>query len=266
MQLKKGDSMSTDEFKDKVVLVTGAGSGIGREAALAFAARGAFVYGVDLNGLAVAETRGLIVLRGGDAEAMRVDVSVEHEVASMIAHIAEKAGRLDVAFNNAGITGEAHRIEDYPTTDFDKVIAINLRSVFLGMKYELPLMKQGGGGAIVNTASVAALTGPGGMSAYAASKHGVHGLTRVAAMENAAHHVRVNALAPGWTETPMVRAASAQNPSFAKLTTTAIPARRGGQPSEIAAAAVWLSSDAASCVMGQMLVVDGGMTIGGFEL
>jgi len=104
------------------------------------------------------------------------------------------------------------------------------------------------------------------MSAYAASKHGVHGLTRVAAMENAAHRVRVNALAPGWTETPMVQVASAQNPAFARLATTAIPAKRGGQPSEIAAAAVWLGSDAASYVMGQMLVVDGGMTIGGFEL
>ncbi len=258
--------MSNDDFKDKVVLVTGAGSGIGREAALAFAARGAFVYGVDLNERAAAETQGLIAQRGGKGGAIRVDVSAEAEVAALIARIAAKSGRLDVAFNNAGITGEAHRLEDYPTADFDKVIAINLRSVFLGMKYQLPLMKQGGGGAIVNTASVAALTGPGGMSAYAASKHGVHGLTRVAAMENAAHNVRVNALAPGWTETPMVQAASAQNPAFARLATTAIPAKRGGQPGEIAAAAVWLGSDAASYVMGQMLVVDGGMTIGGFEL
>ena len=257
--------MSKDDFKDKVVLVTGAGSGIGREAALEFAARGAFVYGVDLNERAAAQTLDLIEQRGGKGEAMRVDVAVEREVSAMVAHVADRSGRLDVAFNNAGITGEAHRIEDYPTADFDKVIAVNLRSVFLGMKYQLPLMKQGGGGAIVNTASVAALTGPGGMSAYAASKHGVHGLTRVAAMENAARRVRVNALAPGWTETPMVQAASAQNPAFARLATTAIPARRGGQPGEIAAAAVWLASDSASYVMGQMLVVDGGMTIGGFE-
>jgi NAD(P)-dependent dehydrogenase (short-subunit alcohol dehydrogenase family) len=134
------------------------------------------------------------------------------------------------------------------------------------MKYELPLMKRRGGGAICNTASVAALTGPGGMSAYAASKHGILGLTRVAAMENAAHNVRINALLPGWTETPMVVANSAQNPAFATLARSAIPAKRGAEASEVAAAAVWLCSAEASYVFGQTLVVDGGMTIGGFEL
>jgi NAD(P)-dependent dehydrogenase (short-subunit alcohol dehydrogenase family) len=258
--------MGIKDFTGKVVLVTGAGSGIGREAARAFASRGARVYAADLNEHGLAETRDLIAELGGQAQAVRVDVSAEAEVSALIARIADEAGRLDVAFNNAGISGQAHRIEDYPTADFDRVIAINLRSVFLGMKHGLPLIKRGGGGAIVNTASVAALTGPGGMSAYAASKHGVHGLTRVAAMENTAHGVRVNALAPGWTETPMVVEASARNPGFAQLATTAIPARRGAHPGEIAAAAVWLASEAASCVMGQMLVVDGGMTIGGFEL
>jgi NAD(P)-dependent dehydrogenase (short-subunit alcohol dehydrogenase family) len=132
------------------------------------------------------------------------------------------------------------------------------------MKYELPLMKRSGGGAICNTASVAALTGPGGMCAYAASKHGIHGLTRVASMENGAHNIRVNTLAPGWTETPMVAVASAQNPAFANQAISSIPAKRGGQPAEVAAAAVWLCSAEASYVYGQMLVVDGGMTIGGF--
>ena len=258
--------MSQQDFNDKVVLVTGAGSGIGREAARSFASRGALVFAADLNATGLAETRDLIVELGGRVQTATVDVADEAQVAALMARIDKEAGRLDVAFNNAGITGQAHRIEDYPTADFDRVIAVNLRSVFLGMKHELPLIKRSGGGAIVNTASVAALTGPGGMSAYAASKHGVLGLTRVAAMENAAHKVRVNALAPGWTETPMVAAASAQNPAFAQLATTAIPAKRGAHPSEIAAAAVWLASDAASYVMGQMLVVDGGMTIGGFEL
>jgi len=258
--------LSTNDFAGRVVLVTGAGSGIGREAARSFGARGGLVYAADLNEHGLAETVDLIAEIGGKARALLADVAIEDQVADAIARIGREAGRLDVAFNNAGITGQARRIEDYPTEDFDRVIAVNLRSVFLGMKHELPLLRRSGGGAIVNTASVAALTGPGGMSAYAASKHGVHGLTRVAAMENAAHGVRVNALAPGWTETPMVKAASDQNPAFARLVSTAIPARRGGHPAEVAAAAVWLASDAASYVMGQMLVVDGGMTIGGFEL
>ncbi len=238
------------------MLVTGAGSGIGREAARAFSSRGAYVYAADVNEQGLAETEDLIVRAGGKATIARVDVASEEDVSTFLARIERDAGRLDAAFNNAGITGGTYRIEEYPTDDFDKVLRVNLRSVFLGMKYQLPLMKRNGGGAICNTASVAALTGPGGMSAYAASKHGVHGLTRVAAMENAAHGIRVNALAPGWTETPMVVANSAQNPAFAELARTAIPAKRGAQPAEVAAAAVWLCSSAASYVIGQMLVVD----------
>lgn len=258
--------MAFKDFENKVALVTGAGSGIGREAARAFASRGAFVVAADRDEGGLAATRDLIAELGGRVLTATVDVSHEVQVRELIARIDKELGRLDVAFNNAGITGQAHRIEDYPTEDFDRVIAVNLRSVFLGMKHQIPLLRRTGGGAIVNTASVAALTGPGGMSAYAASKHGVHGLTRVAAMENAAHGLRINALAPGWTETPMVKQASAQNPGFAELATSAIPARRGARPAEIAAAAVWLASEASSYVMGQMLVVDGGMTIGGFEI
>lgn len=253
------------EFEGKIALVTGAGSGIGREAARLYAARGARVFGADINEQGLAETRDLVAATGGLIDIMRVDVASETEIAGFVAHITDTAGRLDIGFNNAGITGGTYAIEDYPTEDFDRVIAVNLRSVFLGMKYEIAAMLRTGGGAIVNTASVAALTGPGGMSAYAASKHGVHGLTRVAAMENAARGIRVNALAPGWTDTPMVAANSAQNPAFAELARTAIPAKRGGRPEELAAAAVWLSSDAASYLFGHMRVVDGGMTVGGFE-
>lgn len=254
------------DFVDKVVLVTGAGSGIGREAALGFARRGALVYAVDVNETGLTETLSLSGELAGKLRTARVDVSNEPQVADLMARIASDAGRLDAAFNNAGITGSTHRIEDYPTEDFERVLSINLKSVFLGLKYELPLMLRNRGGAIVNTASVAALTGPGGMSAYAASKHGVHGLTRVAAMENAARGIRVNAIAPGWTETPMVAANSQQNPAFAELARKAIPAKRGAQPSEVADAAIWLCSDEASYLQGHMLVIDGGMTIGGFEL
>ena len=251
--------MPTD-FQDKVVLVTGAGSGIGREAALLFASLGASVYGADLNETGLAETSDLITQAGGKATSARLDVSEENDVSAFLHRIERETGRLDVAFNNAGITGGAHRVEEYPTAEFDRVLRVNLRSVFLGMKYELPIMRRTGAGVICNTASVAALTGPGGMCAYAASKHGVHGLTRVAAMENAAHNIRVNTLAPGWTETPMVVANSAQNPAFAQLGIAAIPAKRGGKAHELAAAAVWLCSPASSYVFGHMLVVDGGMT------
>jgi NAD(P)-dependent dehydrogenase (short-subunit alcohol dehydrogenase family) len=256
---------TSTEFEGKVVLVTGAGSGIGREAARIFAARGAQVYCAGNMEPGLVETRELILEAGGRAEVARADVSVEKDVAALLERITKDAGRLDVAFNNAGIAGAAHRIEDYPADEFDRVLRINLRSIFLSMKYELPLMNRSGGGAICNTASVAAVSGPGGMCAYAASKHGIHGLTRVASMENGANHIRVNTLSPGFTETAMVAVASAQNPAFAKQDMSSIPAKRGAQPSEVAAAAVWLCSAEASYVYGQMLVVDGGMTIGGFE-
>ncbi|RAS00446.1 SDR family NAD(P)-dependent oxidoreductase [Ensifer adhaerens] len=256
----------TSLFSNKVVAVTGAASGIGRAIALGLARQGATVHIADRDAKGLAETAELIRAEDGRAFATEFDVSNERPMVGWIEQIQSTSDRLDAAFNNAGITGPAKRIEDYPIEDFQRVIAVNLQSVFLGMKYQIPLLKRSGGGSIVNTASVAALTGPGGMSAYAASKHGVHGLTRVVAMENAAHGVRVNAIAPGWTETPMVAANSQQNPGFAAIAQKAIPAKRGGRAEEIAAAAMWLASDAASYVTGHMLTVDGGMTIGGFEL
>ncbi|MDW3563476.1 short-chain dehydrogenase [Enterobacter cloacae] len=252
------------DFLDKVILVTGAGSGIGREAARLFATRGALVYAIDLNVNTLEETGHIISSEGGQTRLVNINVSQESEVSALLIRIDSEVGRLDGALNNAGITGGTYRIENYPSEDFDHVISVNLRSVFLGMKYQLPLIKRTGG-TIVNTASVAALTGPGGMCAYAASKHGVLGLTRVAAMENAAHGIRINAIAPGWTETPMVIANSAQNPAFADLLKESIPAKRGAHPAEIAEAAVWMSSHAASYLHGQMLILDGGMTVGGFE-
>ncbi|HEY4179363.1 MAG TPA: SDR family NAD(P)-dependent oxidoreductase [Kofleriaceae bacterium] len=254
------------DFDGKVALVTGAGSGIGREIARQFAGRGALVYCAGITEKGLIETQEQITSVGGKAEVARADAASESEMAALLARIETETGRLDAACNNAGITGGAHRLEDYPTSDFDNVMSVNLRSVFIGMKYELPLMVRTGGGAICNTASVAAITGPGGMCAYAASKAGIHGLTRVAAMENAVRKIRVNTMAPGWTETPMVVANSRQNPAFAQHAKNAIPAHRGAQASEPASVAVWLCSSAASYVMGQLIVVDGGMTIGGFEL
>ncbi|VTZ65226.1 SDR family NAD(P)-dependent oxidoreductase [Sinorhizobium medicae] len=253
-------------FLKKVAAVTGAGSGIGRAIALGLAREGATVHLADRNADGLAETAALIRAEDGRAFTTELDVSSEVQVVGWVEQIGSISGRLDAAFNNAGITGPAKRIEHYPLEDFQRVVAVNLQGVFLAMKYQIPLIKRSGGGSIVNTASVAALTGQGGMSAYAASKHGVQGLTRVVAMENAADGIRVNAIAPGWTETPMVAANSQQNPGFAALTQTAIPAKRGGRPEEIAAAAIWLASDTASYVTGHMLTVDGCMTIGGFEL
>ncbi|MET3588399.1 NAD(P)-dependent dehydrogenase (short-subunit alcohol dehydrogenase family) [Pseudorhizobium tarimense] len=191
-------------FSNKVVAVTGAGSGIGRAIAVGLARDGATVHLADRDAGGLAQTAELIRKDDGRAFTTELDVASELQVVGWIEAISSKSSRLDAAFNNARITGPAKRIEDYDLEDFQRVIAVNLQSVFLGMKHQIPLIKRSGGGSILNTASVAASTGPGGMSAYAASKHGVQGLTRVVAMGNAAHGIRVNAIAPGWTETPMV--------------------------------------------------------------
>ncbi|AEG50184.1 3-oxoacyl-(acyl-carrier-protein) reductase [Sphingobium chlorophenolicum L-1] len=251
-------------FNDKVILVTGAGSGIGRAAAMHFAKESGWVFGADRNETGLDETAGMMSASGYRFDRLKVDVSDEAAVAELVRTIYDKAGRLDAAFNNAGIAGGNHWLEDYPSDLFAQVISINLFSIFLCMKYQIPLIRRNGG-AICNTASVAALTGPGGLSAYAASKCGVHGLTRVAAMENASKGVRVNALAPGLTDTPMVAATRVENVAFDNMARTAVPMKRAAQPDEAAAAAVWLCSPAASYVTGQMIIVDGGLTIGGFE-
>jgi NAD(P)-dependent dehydrogenase (short-subunit alcohol dehydrogenase family) len=250
-----------DEMNNKIVLLTGAASGIGRAAARLFAEAGATVYGADLDEDGLRRTEGLIKDDGGTFYSRRTDVSAERDVRELIAQIEAEQGRLDIACNNAGMVGPTNLVEDYPTEQFDRVVAVNLRSVFLGMKYELPLMKRTGG-VICNSASVAALSGPGGLSAYAASKHGVYGLTRSAAHEYASAGVRINAIAPGRTDTPMAAQAERGNPAFA-AEAHALPAGRVADPIEIGRAMFWLCSPAAGYVYGHMLVVDGGATIGG---
>ena len=256
----------SDEMTGKIVVITGAGSGIGQSAAQVFADAGAAVYGAGIDEDDLAQTEKLIADGGGTFYPHRVDVSVDEDMRGLMARIDDEQGRLDIACNNAGTSGSLHFLEDYPTEQFDRVVAINLRGVFLGMKYQLPLIKRGGGGAICNTASVGAITGPAGTSAYAASKHGIYGLTRSAAHEYARAGVRVNAIAPGRTETPMVAGVALEdsvfNDAFA-AEAEAIPAGRSADPIEIARAIYWLCSPAASYVYGHMLVVDGGVTIGG---
>jgi len=256
----------SDEMNSKVVIITGAGSGIGQAAARLFAEAGATVYGADMDADGLRNTEKLVADDGGTFYSQRADISSEGDVRGFIARVEAEQGRLDIACNNAGIAGSLHLLEDYPTEQFDRVVAVNLRGVFLSMKYELPLIKRGGGGVICNTTSVAALTGPAGTSAYAATKHGIHGLTRSAAHEYARAGVRINAIAPGRTETPMVTGVALDNSVFSAAFAAeadSLPAGRGADPIEIARAMFWLCSPAASYVYGHMLIVDGGVTIGG---
>jgi NAD(P)-dependent dehydrogenase (short-subunit alcohol dehydrogenase family) len=256
----------SNEMNNKVVIITGAASGIGQAASRLFAEAGATVYGADTDAEGLGQTEKLVVDEGGTFYSQQADVSAEEDMRGFIARVEAEQGRLDIACNNAGIAGPLHLVEDYPTEQFDRVVAINLRGVFFGMKYELPLMRRGGGGAICNTASVGALTGPAGTSAYAASKHGIHGLTRSAAHEYARVGVRINAIAPGRTETPMVAGVALDNSVFSAAfdaEADSLPAGRAADAIEVARAMFWLCSPAASYVYGHMLVVDGGVTIGG---
>ena len=246
-------------LEGKTALVTGGGSGIGRAASLAYSREGARVVVVDVNVEGGEETVQRIKESGGEAILVHADVSSNAGTQAMVAETVERFGRLDCAFNNAGISGGRDRnlTADYTQDDWDRMIGVNLTGVWLSMKAEIPQMLAQGGGAIVNTASIMGLIATPGSVAYMAAKHGVVGLTKAAALEYAKDNLRVNAVCPGYIDTPLLQPLFA-NEDRKEQVVSRHPVGRLGQPEEIAEAVIWLSSDAASFVTGHSMAVDGG--------
>jgi NAD(P)-dependent dehydrogenase (short-subunit alcohol dehydrogenase family) len=245
----------------QVALVTGAAAGIGRATALAFAAKGLTVVVSDVDENGGAQTVALIQGAGGVAHFVGCDVTRDAEVAALIARVLELYGRLDYAFNNAGIEIEKGRLAEGDEAEFDAIMGVNVKGVWLCMKHQLPVMLKQGGGAIVNTASVAGLMAAPKMSIYCASKHAVLGLTRSAAVEYARKNIRINAVCPGVIDTEMFRRAHEADPKKADFAAAMHPVGRIGKAEEVAAAVLYLCSDAAAFVTGVALPVDGGATL-----
>ena len=246
----------------KVAIITGASRGIGAATARLFASEGARVVLAARSREEMTRIAEEIRTSGGEALAIQTDVTDAVSVEDLVKRTVEVYQRLDIAFNNAGITtGETRPLAEVTEETFDQVIRINLKGVFLAMKYELPAMQAGGGGAIVNMSSVVGLVGNGaGIAPNIASKHGIVGLTKAAALEYARHHIRVNALAPGTTRTVATERGLADEHIRQRMTSV-IPLGRVADPEEIAQAALWLCSDAASYVTGVILPVDGGYIV-----
>ena len=249
-------------LEGRISLVTGAGSGIGRATSLVMAREGATVVVSDINADGGEETLSAVKEAGGEGMFVHADVSRPDDVAALVGQVVAAYGRLDCAYNNAGIEGfMAGRLHEYPEDVWDRLIDINLKGVWLCLKHEIPQMMQQGGGAIVNTASGAGLVGSRQMSAYVASKHAVVGLTKAAALEYARDGIRVNAVCPGIIDTPMVRRLiEGRDPGYEASIPIRQPIGRLGTPEEIAESVTWLCSDAASLVTGVAMAVDGGFT------
>jgi NAD(P)-dependent dehydrogenase (short-subunit alcohol dehydrogenase family) len=248
-------------LENTVALITGAGSGMGLVTAKAFAEGGASVVLADSNEGSVHAAVEDLVAAGHQALAIRCDVVDERQVAAMVEQTVSTFGRLDAAFNNAGVQSPLAETADASGEEFDRVNGINLRGVWNCMKYELLQMRRQGSGAIVNNSSIGGLVGIAGRGAYHASKHGVLGLTKSAALEYAARGIRINAICPGTIETPMVTDMLAREPDAMNAIMKDQPIGRLGRPEEIAAAVIWLCSPGASFVIGHALVVDGGYTV-----
>ena len=255
-------------FTGRVAIVTGAAGGIGLAACERFASEGASVVAVDLAAADLGAAASLAENQGVAALAVEADVTKSEEVAGYVQAAMNSFGRVDVLFNNAGVEGAYFPMVDYPEEDFDRVIAVNVRGVWLGIKHAAPAMIAGGGGAIVNTASVAGLFGARNISAYSASKHAVAGLTKSAALELAPAGVRVNAVCPSPIETRMMRVLETfiggeNADDVRKAFAQRMPMQRYGEPHEVAALVAFLASDEASYITGSIYPIDGGYSAGG---
>ena len=246
------------EFEGRVAIVTGGGDGIGRAAARLFAERGARVAIFEVNPVAGEETTHEIVSAGGEAICFETDVASGEQVAAAVDGTLKHFGRLDHAYNNAGISGPAHAIAEMPEEQWRRALDVMLTGVYLCMKHEIPQMLAGGGGAIVNCASGAGLIGFPGQAAYVASKHGVIGLTKTAALEYSSQGIRINAICPGTARTQMVEDVVEASPELQAELLRLHPIGRIAEPAEIAEAALWLCTPRSSFVTGTALVVDGG--------